>query len=87
MKVVREGYPDPTAFDPNDKHYDPKSDPENPRWHHVDVGLVRKMKRLISLSELKQQTELADMPLVRRGNRLSVMPVTPAQWNFILGLE
>ena len=53
MKVVREGYPDPTAFDPEDKHYDPKSDPDNPRWYLVDVGFVRKFKRTVSLSELR----------------------------------
>jgi len=87
MKVVKEGYPDPTAFDPEDKHYDPKSDPDNPRWIHVDVGYVRKLKRTIGLRELKTYRELEGMPLVRRGNRLSVMPVSEAEWEFILGLE
>jgi len=87
MKVVREGYPDHTAFDPNEKYYDPKSDPDNPRWYMVDVQYVRKLKRNIPLSELKTCDELADMPLVRKGNRLSIMPVTPEQWEFILGLE
>ncbi|RRQ22291.1 EVE domain-containing protein [Thiohalobacter thiocyanaticus] len=87
MKVVREGYPDHTAFDPEAKYYDPKSDPDNPRWYMVDVQYVRKLKRNIPLAELKQYKELEDMPLVRKGNRLSIMPVTKAQWNFILGLE
>ncbi len=86
-KVVREGYPDPTAFDPEDKHYDPKSDPDDPRWYHVDVKFVRKLKRTIALAEIKRHPELAEMPLVRRGNRLSVMPVTESEWEFVLGLE
>ena len=83
MKIVREGYPDPTAFDPKDKHFDPKSDPENPRWYLVDVQFVRKFRRTILLRELKQHRELADLPLVRRGNRLSVMPVSKPEWAFI----
>ncbi|MGI9333564.1 MAG: EVE domain-containing protein, partial [Gammaproteobacteria bacterium] len=68
-KVARESYPDPTAFDPKDKHYDPKSDPDNPRWYHVDVRFVRKLKRTIPLSELKNNKKLASMILVRKGNR------------------
>ena len=89
MQVVREGYPDHTAFDSEQKYYDPKSDPENPRWYMVDVKYKRHLKRIISLRELKQRMdpELADMPLMRKGNRLSIMPVTEAQWEFILGLE
>lgn len=87
MEVASQSYPDPTAFDPRDKHYDPKSEPDNPRWHLVDVRLVRRLGRTISLAELKAHPELAEMPLVRRGNRLSVMPVTADQWQFILCLE
>jgi len=87
MEVASKSYPDPTAFDPRDKHYDPKSDPDNPRWHLLDVRLVRRLRRTIPLGELKARPELAEMPLVRRGNRLSVMPVTAEQWHFILGLE
>ncbi len=86
-KVVRESYPDHTAFDPDDAHFDPKSDRDNPRWYMVDVQFVRKLKRTISLTELKEQRALTDMPLVRRGNRLSVMPVTKQQWDFILARE
>jgi predicted RNA-binding protein with PUA-like domain len=86
-RVVREGYPDCTAFDPEDPHYDPKSDPDNPRWYRVDVQLERKLARVITLAELKSHAELSELPLLRRGNRLSVMPVTPAQWRFILALE
>ncbi len=86
-KIVGEGYPDPTAFDPEDTHYDPKSDPQSPRWFLVDVKFVRKLKRLVPLSELKSKRALESLALVRRGNRLSIMPVTKKQWEFILGLE
>lgn len=85
--VAREAYPDHTAFDPEDPHYDPKSDPDKPRWFMVDVRYRRKLKRVITLTELKQYRTLKDMPLVRRGNRLSIMPVTKKQWDFIMGLE
>ena len=85
--IVREGYPDPTAFDPEDKHYDPKSDPENPRWYLVDVKFECKLRRTITLAELKAQAALEGMPLVRRGNRLSVMPVSGEEWEYILSLE
>ncbi len=86
-EVAREGYPDHTAFDPEDPHYDPKSDPDKPRWYMVDLRFVRRLDRTISLTELKERPEIADMPLVRKGNRLSVMPVTAQQWQFILSLE
>lgn len=86
-EVAKESYPDFTAFDPDDKHFDPKSNSDKPTWFMVDVKFVRKLKRTISLQELKQQQELADLALVRRGNRLSIMPVTQRQWDFILGLE
>lgn len=85
--VVREGYPDFTAFDPDNKHFDPKSHPDKPSWFMVDVGFVRKLNRTISLQELKQHPQLAELALVRRGNRLSIMPVSQWQWDFILGLE
>ncbi len=87
VKIAREGYPDPTAFDPEDDHYDPKSDPDNPRWYLVDVEFVRKLKRVIPLSDLKAEQALKGMALVRRGNRLSVMPVTKKQWKHILEME
>ena len=86
-KVVKEGYPDFTAFDSQQKYYDEKSDPDNPRWFMVDVQFVRKFKRTITLEELKNMSKLKDMPLVRRGNRLSIMPVTEKQWNTILAQE
>ncbi len=87
MEVVKEGYPDFTAFDPNDKHFDPKSDPDKPRWVMVDVKFVRKLSRTISLKELKDREELTELALVRRGNRLSIMPVSEQEWDFILSLE
>lgn len=87
MQVVREGYPDFTAFDPESKYFDPKSDPANPRWIMVDIKFVRNLKRLISLTELKQYDELAGMQLLRKGNRLSITPVTEEQWSFISSRE
>ncbi len=88
MKVVKESYPDPTAFDRKDKHFDPKSDKSNPRWFLVDVGYVRKLKRTISLSELREHVAKLDgFALLRKGNRLSVMPVSAAHWRYILKLE
>jgi len=89
MKIIREGYPDHTAFDPGDKHYDPKSDPDNPRWHMVDLRFVRKFRKSVPLATLRQYAEgdLAKLPLLRRGNRLSVMPVSKTEWEFILALS
>jgi predicted RNA-binding protein with PUA-like domain len=85
MKIVRESYPDHTAFDSKDKHYDPKSDPDSPRWFMVDLRYVRKFKKTIPLALLREYAlgPLAEMPLLRKGNRLSVMPVTAEQWEFI----
>ena len=87
VKIASEAYPDPTAFDPKDKHYDPKSDPDDPRWFLVDVELVRRLDRNIPLSELREHEALADLILLRRGNRLSIMPVSKSHWDYILGLE
>lgn len=87
VAIVKEGYPDFTAFEANSKYYDPDNKPDNPRWFMVDVKLKQKFKRLISLEELKQQPELQAMQLLRKGNRLSIMPITQEQWQVILGLE
>jgi len=87
MEVTKEGYPDYTAFDPDQKYYDPKSDPDKPRWYMVDVKHVRDLKREIPLDELKTYPELSEMRLVQKGNRLSIMPVTEDEWNFILSIE
>lgn len=85
VEIVREGYPDHTAFDPQDHHFDPKSDPAAPRWFMVDVKLVEKFPRALSLRELKQHAgnELAGFQLLARGNRLSVMPVSARHWKFV----
>jgi predicted RNA-binding protein with PUA-like domain len=89
MRVVRAAYPDPTAFDRKNDHYDPGSDPKNPRWFVVDVQLKRRFKRVITLDELREhETRALDgMLLLKRGNRLSITPVSEAHWNFILTLE
>ena len=88
-EVVREAYPDHGAFDARDPHYDPNSDPDHPRWYMVDIRLERKLKRLIPLDELKRHADdaLRGFALLKRGNRLSVLPVSEKQWNFILSLE
>jgi predicted RNA-binding protein with PUA-like domain len=89
MEVVKEAYPDTTAFDKKDHHYDPDSDPAKPRWFMVDVRLKRRLSRVITLEELRKHAakELRDMVLLRPGNRLSVLPVEPAHWKFILSME
>ncbi|HJU38305.1 MAG TPA: EVE domain-containing protein [Tahibacter sp.] len=86
-EVAVEAYPDPTQFDKKSDYYDAASKREEPRWSMVDVTFKRKLARTIALTELKDRDELADFVLTRRGNRLSVMPVTKAEWDFILGLE
>ncbi len=86
MEIIREGYPDHTAFDPQSKYHDPKSSPENPRWFMVDVKLVKKFKEPILLTELKNHPQLEDLILLRKGNRLSVLSVEPRHWDFILSL-
>lgn len=87
MEVVRQSYPDPTAFDPQSKYFDPKSDPNKPRWFLVDVRYLRHTRRIIPLAELKEHEALKNMALVRKGNRLSIMPVTKEQWEAILQFE
>jgi predicted RNA-binding protein with PUA-like domain len=87
MSIVSKAYPDPTQFDPQSRYFDGKSDPENPRWLLVDVKYKRKLKREITLSELKEHKKLQDFRLNQRGNRLSVIPVTKKEWDLILNLE
>ncbi|MCK9532645.1 MAG: EVE domain-containing protein [Gammaproteobacteria bacterium] len=87
VEVAREAYPDFTAWEPESKYFDPKSTPDNPRWFMVDVRFVRKFEHIVTLDELRANPKLTDMPLVRRGNRLSVMPVTAEQWQWILKME
>jgi predicted RNA-binding protein with PUA-like domain len=81
-EVVSEPYPDPTQFDAKNRYYDEKSRPEKPRWYLVDVKLVQKT-RLLPLSEMREAPELATMRTLRRGNRLSITPVTPEEWNAV----
>ena len=89
MQVVKQGYPDPTAFDRKHHHYDAGSDRKNPRWFMVDVQLKRPLARTITLTELRAHAgkELKGMVLLRPGNRLSITPVEEAHWQFILSLE
>ncbi len=84
MEIVREGYPDHTAFLSNEKYFDAKSDPDNPRWFMVDVRFKRKFKSPVTLKALKEEKALAQMRLVQRGNRLSILPVTAKEWKHIL---
>jgi predicted RNA-binding protein with PUA-like domain len=86
-RVASEPYADPTQFDPESKYYDPKSTEDSPRWLLRDVDFVRKLGRTITLSELKEHPDLEGMILLRRGNRLSIMPVSEEHWDLILGLE
>ncbi|MBK6727346.1 MAG: EVE domain-containing protein [Xanthomonadales bacterium] len=85
--VVRLAYPDPTQFDPGSDYFDAASRHDDPRWLCVDVAFQRKLKRTITLQELKALDGLGDFALTRRGNRLSVLPVTAAQWQKILSVE
>ncbi len=89
VEIVKEGYPDPTAFERGHDHYDADSDPAEPRWFMVDVRLKRKFSRVITLEELRSHAkkQLKDMVLLRRGNRLSITPVSDEEWRFILSLE
>jgi predicted RNA-binding protein with PUA-like domain len=86
-EVVSAAYPDPTQFDPRSDYFDAASSRAEPRWLLVDVKFKRKLKRTISLTELKGLAKLRDFALVRTGTRLSVMPVSKAQWDLILSLE
>ena len=84
-KVSKKAYPDATQFDRKNKYYDAKATPETPRWVNVDVTLVKKT-RLISLAEMRTHPELANMRVLQRGNRLSITPVDPAEYEFVLTL-
>jgi predicted RNA-binding protein with PUA-like domain len=85
-EVVRTGYPDQTAFDPKDPHFDPKSKAEAPTWYMVDVKFVEKFPRQLDLEQLRQVPELAGMVLLQRGSRLSVQPVRPQEFEAIVEL-
>jgi predicted RNA-binding protein with PUA-like domain len=86
--VASEAYPDPTQFDPRSDYHDPKSTREEPRWSLVDVAFERKLARTLGLGEIRTlEDKLGEFALLQRGTRLSVLPVTAAQWKLILGLE
>ena len=87
MEIVSKAYPDHTAFNPSEKYFDSKSDPENPRWLMVDVRYIRHLDRMITLAELRQQKQIADMKLLQRGNRLSVLNLSKMEWQYILEME
>ena len=82
-EVVRNGYPDFTAWDSRSDHFDPGSTPENPRWYMVDVKFVEKFPQLITLDEIKNHAKLKNMLVTRKGNRLSITPVTDKEWEAI----
>jgi predicted RNA-binding protein with PUA-like domain len=84
MKIISEAYPDPTQFDSKSHYYDPKSKIEEPRWLVRDVEFVEKFPRCVSLAELKANPDLADMLVVRKGQRLSILPVTDREWEIVL---
>lgn len=85
-EVIKEAFPDPSQFNPESNYFDPKATPENPRWFCPKVKFHAKFKNTVSLEQLKQTPALADMALVRKGNRLSILPVSDAQWTFIMGM-
>ena len=85
-RVVKAGYPDPTQFDSKSDYYDPDSQPDAPRWFSVDIAFDRKLPRAVTLPELRADPVLHDMVLLRRGSRLSVQPVTAAEWKRIVAL-
>ena len=82
-EVASIAYPDDTQFDPGSKYFDPKASRENPRWMLVDVRALKKT-RLLNLAELRAQPELAEMQILRRGNRLSITPVTATEWECLI---
>ena len=86
-EVAREGYPDETAFDPADSHFDPKSKRESPTWFGVDVRAVERIDPIVTLEELRRTRGLEKMVLLQKGSRLSVQPVSAAEWSVISGLR
>ena len=85
-EVIKEAFPDPTQFDPSSKYFDPKASADNPRWFCPQLRFHSMFKQVISLDQLKQTPQLADMALVRKGNRLSVMPVGEQEWDTIMAM-
>lgn len=87
MKIVKSAYTDHTQFDPENEHYDPTSKKENPRWIMVDVKFEKQFDHVITLDSLRENPKLKEMPLLRKGNRLSITPVTKNQWDAILRMD
>ena len=87
IEIAREAYPDFTSWDPQSEYYDNRSRPDKPYWYMVDVRFKRRLKRLVSLAELRANPKLRNMRLLARGNRLSILPVTPAEWEAIVAME
>lgn len=87
VKIVKEAYPDHTAWDPESNYYDVKSSPDNPRWLMVDVKFVSQYPEVISLQKLRTIAALEDMPLLQKGSRLSIQPVSAEHWNIIEALK
>jgi predicted RNA-binding protein with PUA-like domain len=85
-KIVKEGYPDHTSWEPNSNHFDPKSTPDAPRWYMVDIQLESVFSHPVPLKSLRGRPELKDMQLLRKGNRLSVMPVTSEEFDIIVNM-
>jgi len=83
MEVVRRGYPDHTAFDPNSKYFDPTSQPETPRWYMVNVKLIRRFSEPLTREQLAANRATAGMLVLKRGMRLSIQPVTEAEWRAV----
>lgn len=87
MEITTAGYPDKTAWDPDHRYYDPVSTPDNPRWYQVDVKLAEVFPQLISLTQLRSNPRLSDLWILRKGNRLSVTPVTEENWQEVLLMQ
>tara|TARA_R110002073_G_scaffold91145_3_gene214681 strand:+ start:1553 stop:1993 length:441 start_codon:yes stop_codon:yes gene_type:complete len=84
-EVCKPAYPDATQFDPKSRYYDPKASLQNPRWFNVEIKIIKKT-RLIRIKELRQYTELTNMRILQQGNRLSITPIDPAEWQFITSI-
>ena len=86
LEIVRDAYPDHTAWDPESHYYDPRSNADNPRWLMVDVGYKETFAETVSLAELRQHETLAEMRILQKGNRLSITPVSQKEWDYICQL-
>ena len=86
VEIVKPGYPDHTQFDPDADHFDPTSSPDDPRWFMVDVKLVKKFDRVIPLTELRENPLLSSLVILRKGNRLSITPITADEYEVICHL-